>query len=409
MFTTPAINLVQLGSWLGQRGHHDKFRSRVRDIPEFGGELSVACMAEEMETPGDKQIRALITHAGNPVLSTPNGRRLDAALSRLDFMVAIDIYLNETTRHANIILPPTFALEHDHYDLAFHALAVRNTAKYSAALFPKGDDQRHDWEILTGLIARLLRHETDNAGARAVGRLTRALGGLLEPARALDALLRIGPHGLRKGRDGLTLRKLRGQPHGVDLGPLQPCMPAALQTRDRTIQLSPKTMIDDMARVHDQLRQGLAGAMGADGSLLLIGRRQLRSNNSWCHNSPRLVKGPERCTLLMHPSDARAHGIVAGDQVSIASRVGSIVAPVEISDEVMLGVVSLPHGFGHNREGTRWRVAEAHAGVSINDITDETLLDPLAGTVHFSGVPVKVQVHVPPSVVAQPDAASSPA
>lgn len=416
MFTTPAVNLVQLGTLLGQQGHHNKFQSRVRGIPEFGGELSAACMAEEMDTPGDKQIRALITHAGNPVLSTPNGRRLDGALSRLQYMVAIDIYRNETTRHANLILPPTFALEHDHYDLAFHALAVRNTAKYSPPLFEKSAEQRHDWEIFTGLMQRLLAADAaDGRGGRGDAVLAgalRILGGtgrnFLDPARSLDLFLRLGPHGLRRGLGGLSLAKLKSAEHGVDLGPLTPCMPERLQTRNKRMDVAQREILGDLPRLAsylaDRRKPAASGGDSATAPLLLIGRRQLRSNNSWCHNSERLVKGPERCTLLMHPSDATARGISEGQRVAIKSRVGELEAPVVLSDEVMPGVVSLPHGFGHNRSGTKWRVAEAHAGVSANDLTDEGLLDPLAGTVHLSGVPVTVR-----SAPAQPSPPAAPA
>lgn len=415
MFTTPAADLVRLGTLLGQQGHHNKFQSRVRGIPEFGGELSAACMAEEMETPGDKQIRALITHAGNPVLSTPNGRRLDGALSRLQFMVAIDIYRNETTRHANLILPPTFALEHDHYDLAFHAIAVRNTAKYSPALFEKDADQRHDWEIFSGLMQRLLAADAASGrggrGDAVLAGALRLLGGsgrsFLDPARSLDLFLRFGPHGLRRGLSGLSLSKLRQSEHGVDLGPLSPCMPARLYTHNRRIDVATPVMLGDLPRLAEYLagrRQPTEVASPPTAApLQLIGRRQLRSNNSWCHNSERLVKGPERCTLIMHPTDARARGIVEGQRVTVRSRVGEVEAPVVLSDEVMPGVVSLPHGFGHNRSGTLWRIAEAHAGVSANDLTDELLIDPVAGTVHLSGVPVTVAA-APASAPSAPSA-----
>ena len=397
MFPTPAVDLAQLGSWLDQQGHHNKFTSRVRGIPEFGGELPAACMAEEMDTPGDKQIRALITHAGNPVLSTPNGRRLDAALPRLDFMVAIDIYLNETTRHAHIILPPTFALEHDHYDLAFFALAVRNTVKYSPALFAKSAEQRHDWQIFAGLMTRLLAHDAKSGRAKDVA-LSRALRlvsdhaeGFFDPARALDLLLRIGPNGLRRGRQGLSLATLLRDEnrHGIDLGPLAPCMPQRLYTRDKKLDVATPIMLADFVRLRESLVVAHETTPIRDG-LLLIGRRQLHSNNSWCHNSERLVKGPDRCTLIMHPRDAAQRGIQQGERVRVSSRVGEVVAPVAVSDEVMPGVVSLPHGYGHHGQGTRLRVAKAHAGVSANDLTDELLVDPLAGTAHLSGVPVTV-------------------
>lgn len=386
MFTSPAVDLVKLGSMLGESGHYDKFRSRVRGIPEFGGELPVACLAEEIETPGDKQIRALVTHAGNPVLSTPNGRRLDKALAGLDFMVAIDIYLNETTRHAHFILPPTTALEKDHYDVAFHALAVRNTAKFSPPLFQRQPHQRHDWEILLALMSRLSDRGTSTDVL--TRKLTTLVGTQLEPKRIMDILMRLGSHGLRKGRAGLTLAKLEKEVHGVDLGPLEPRMPERLFTHDKKIDLAPAKLVADVERLRQRLSE--LGSVDAE-ALLLIGRRQLRSNNSWCHNSPRLVKGPERCTLLIHPQDAQRRSIANGMRVRIASRVGEVVAPVEVSDEVMPGVVSLPHGYGHNREGTRWRVAEAHAGVSINDLTDDQWVDTMSGTASFSGVPVRIE------------------
>lgn len=389
MFTSPAVDLVKLGSLLGEQGHYDKFRSRVRGIPEFGGELPVSCLAEEIETPGDKQIRALVTQAGNPVLSTPNGRRLDAALAGLDFMVAIDIYLNETTRHAHIILPPTAALEKDHYDVAFHALAVRNTAKYSQPLFNRQPHQRHDWEILLELTSRM--SDRGSAGDALIRKLTTFVGQQLEPKRIVDLMMRFGEHGMRKGRDGLTLAKLEESVHGIDLGPLEPRMPERLFTRDKKIDLAPQQLVADVDRLRQRLNE--LGRVDAE-ALLLIGRRQLRSNNSWCHNSLRLVKGPDRCTLLIHPADAQARSIENGTRVRIASRVGEIVAPVEISDEVMRGVVSLPHGYGHNREGTRWRVAEAHAGVSINDLTDEQWIDTMSGNASFNGVPVRIEPSV---------------
>jgi anaerobic selenocysteine-containing dehydrogenase len=390
MFTTPAIDLVTLGTWLGEQGHYDKFRSRVRGAPEFSGELPAACLAEEIDTPGENQIRSLVTLAGNPVLSLPNGRRLDAALSQLEFMVSIDIYLNETTRHAHLILPPTFALEHDHYDVILHSFAVRNTAKYAQALFPRQPEQRHDWEIMIELTSRL-----GVAGTPAdalLRKLKRLALGQLHPQRILDLLIRMGPYGMRKGRAGLTLRKIESQAGGIDLGPLASRMPERLHTADRKIDLAPPVLLADVARLQAVLRTKAAEPPVEEGMLLLIGRRQLRSNNSWCHNSPRLIKGGERCTLLIHPQDAEARGIKTGARVRVASRVGEIAAPAEVTDDVMRGVVSLPHGFGHNREGTRWRVAEAHAGVSINDLTDEQRLDTLAGTANFSGLPVRVEL-----------------
>ena len=373
MFTTPALDVFRVGT----PGHLGVWRSRVRGLPEFAGELPVAALSEEIETPGDGQIRALVTYAGNPVLSTPDGRRLGRALEHLDFFVAIDLYRNETTRHADLILPPTGPLEHEHYDAAFYALSVRNFAKYSPPVFPKPDDSRHDHEILSGLTERLLRGRSlaGSLGARALEKLG--------PAGLLDLGLRAGPYGLRRGLGGLSLARLRAEPHGVDLGPLVPRFPDAIKTKDRRIEAAPRIFLTALSEV--------ARAEPAKGATLsLIGRRQLRGCNSWMHNVPSLMTGKERCTLLMHPEDARTRGIAAGDSVRVQSRVGAVELPVEVSDEVMLGVVSIPHGFGHDHPGTALGVAERHAGVSINDLTDPERLDALTGAAAFSGVPVEV-------------------
>jgi anaerobic selenocysteine-containing dehydrogenase len=386
MFTTPAADTVKLATLFGQRGHFNKFKSRVRGAPEFGGELPVSCLAEEIETEGDGRIRALVTHAGNPVLSTPNGRRLDAALAQLDFMVSIDIYLNETTRHAHVILPTTFALEHEHYDLALHTYAVRNTAKWSPALFARGEDQRHDWEIFRDLSARLLR-KGDPLDPVRTGLAGLALGPLT-PRAIVAQLILAGPYGVQKSPFApLTLAQVENSIHGVDLGPLRRSLPERLETPDGAIDLAPEVFVHDLPRLREALAKFEAQAQGA---LVMISRRQLRSNNSWGHNSERMVKGRERCTLLVNPADALQRDLRTGDRARVASRVGAIEAPVEVSDEMMPGVVCLPHGFGHAREGVRMRVASAHAGVSVNDITDEAQLDTLCGTSTLSGVPVEV-------------------
>ncbi len=383
MFTTPAIDILRDDQKTSEHVRFGRWRSRVRGLPEFAGELPVSALAEEIETPGEGQVRALVTHAGNPVLSTPNGQRLDAAIAGLDYYVAIDFYLNETTRHAHLILPPTFALERDHYDLVFHTLAVRNTAKYSPAVFEKPDDARHDWEILNELTWRVSGGVKARAKSIALATLT--------PRGMLDVGLRSGPYGagLSPLGRGLSMRTLVEQPHGVDLGPLQPSLPDKLRTADRLLHLAPQLLVDDVARLAATL-----DAVAPDhATLQLIGRRSLRSNNSWMHNSERLVRGRNRCTLQMHPTDAAAAAIGDGDTVCITSRVGSVVAPVEITDTVMVGVVSLPHGWGHGRSGTRLPTANAHAGVSINDLTDDQRIDTLTGNAGFSGVPVTVALH----------------
>ena len=388
MFTNPAVDVVGLGRRSGQKGHFDLWKSRVRKLPEFGGELPVAALAEEMETPGEGQLRALVTFAGNPVLSAPNGPRIDAALAKLDFMVAIDIYKNETTRHANLILPTSFGLERDHYDLAFYALSVRNAARYAKAIVKPPAGVRHDWEVLLDLALQV----NANGGGKQRRSLTATVHAMrrIGPRRVLDMLLRFGPHGGGLlGRKGLSLAALEKEPHGIDLGALVPSLPKRLQTPDRRIALAPEIFVADIARLEKDL--GGAGSVPARDELMLIGRRLLRSNNSWMHNSLRLVKGREQCTLLMHPEDAHARGLKSGDSVRIASRVGALLAPLQVSDGIARGVVSLPHGFGHTRPGTSMSVAESHAGVSINDLTDEQALDTLTGNASFSGVRVTVR------------------
>ena len=380
MFTTPAIDILKADQRSADGVRFGRWKSRVRGLPEFAGELPVSALAEEIETPGTGQVRALVTHAGNPVLSTPNGQRLERAIASLEFYVAIDFYRNETTRHANLILPPTFALERDHYDLVFHTLAVRNTAKYSPPVFARPRDARHDWEILNGLTHRM--HGTVQARAKALALQT------LTPRRMLDIGLRQGPYGggLRPFARGLNMATLERHPHGVDLGPLQPSLPARLRTADRRLHLAPAPLLADLSR----LEATLDGTRVEDDVLQLIGRRALRSNNSWMHNSERLVRGRNRCTLMMHPDDATARGLDDGDEVRVTSRTGSVVTPLEVTDQVMRGVVSLPHGWGHARAGTQLDVARCHPGVSINDLTDDQRIDIFTGNAGFSGVPVQV-------------------
>ncbi|MBK9035933.1 MAG: molybdopterin-dependent oxidoreductase [Myxococcales bacterium] len=371
MFTTPAIDALPLARTLGYDGGFARWHSRVRGLPEFGGELPAVTLVDEIETAGPGQIRALITSAGNPVLSAPGGPRLERALATLDFMVSIDPHLNETTQHAHVILPPTSALERSDYDLAFAAFSVRNVARYSPAVFARGDDQRHDWEICAELAARLY---VPGPLVDLAVRAARAL----PPERVLELGLRAGPH-------RLSMAKLRAAPHGLDLGALEPRLPARLRHRDRRVQLAPAIYQRDLARLDATLTAGRP----AD-ALTLIGRRDLRSNNSWMHNSARLVKGKPRCTLLMHPDDAGARGLADGDTARLASAVGAVEVPVELTTSIMPGVVSLPHGWGHHRKGARLAVAAAHAGVSMNDVTDPACVDALTGTAILAGQDVTV-------------------
>ncbi|HEU4536779.1 MAG TPA: molybdopterin-dependent oxidoreductase, partial [Polyangiaceae bacterium] len=382
MFTTPAFDFVAALSALGLSGGFNRWTSRRRGLPEFAGELPVAALADEIEAPGPGQVRALLTLAGNPALSAPNGARLERALPGLEFMVSIDAYLNETTRHASVILPPTSPLGRSHYDLALNAFAVRNQAKYVAPPWPRAESERHDWEICAELALGLFVPPALRPLAR------RALAGGPEPL--LDLGLRLGPHGAWRGSPrALSLRALRAAPHGVDLGPLEPRLPGRLRTPGRRVALAPPAFVREAERLLD-------AAAAPPGGLVLVGRRQLRNNNSWLHNSRKLVKGPRRCTLLMHPADAGARGLAPGAEVRVRSRTGAVVVALEVSDEIMPGVVSLPHGFGHTREGTRLAVARAEApGASANDVTDEALVDRLSGNAGFNGVPVEVEAAAP--------------
>ncbi|THJ10243.1 MULTISPECIES: molybdopterin-dependent oxidoreductase [Nocardioides] len=372
MLTSPAIDAV--GRGLLGRGHYDRFRSRVREAPEFGGELPVSVLREEIETPGEGQVRALLTIAGNPVLSTPDGVSLDRAIAGLDFYAAVDIYINETTRHADVILPPTTHLERDHYDLAFHLLAVRDTARFSPAVFPKGRDQRHDWEIFRDIHTRVVRR------LRRKPPLRRRV--LTEARLRLSPTFIVGML-LRTGRSGVTISDLRKRPEGVDIGPLRAGqLPQRLFTKDKRIDAAPALVMGDLERLRGQQLPG-------DDELLLIGRRHQRDCNSWMHNTDRLTRGRQRHHLLMHPDDLQARGLQDGAAVTVKSRVGSVVVEVRATDDMMPGVVSLPHGYGHQRDGVRLGVAESVTGVSINDLTDPERLD-VSGNAALSGVPVTV-------------------
>jgi len=371
MFATPAVDIVSLFG----PGGFDRYRSRVGSLPEFDRELPVVALADEILTPGEGQVRVLFTGAGNPVLSTPDGRRLEQALAQLEFMVSLDPYINETTRYADVILPPASPLEHDHYDLAFHGLAVRNTARMNQPIFPRQVGSLYDWEIFHQLALRV---------ARLLG-VSPPAG--QPPAALVDMGLKMGPYGAAQRPDiALDLAKLGQYPSGIDLGPLQPQLPQRLCTKDKTIRCDAPEPMADIARARDLLapRQHVS-------TLRLIGRRDVRSNNSWMHNFHRLVKGKPRCTLLMHPDDAHALDLRDGQQVVVRSRVGEVTAPLEISADMMPGVVSLPHGWGHGRKGVRMTTASRHAGVSCNDLTDAAETDRLSGNAVLNGVPVEVE------------------
>ena len=370
MFTKPAIDLVFMTGMQGKVGNFDRYRSRVHDLPEYSGELPVATLADEMLVKGEGQIKMLISTAGNPVLSTPNGKKLEKALEQLDYMVSIDIYLNETSKYANIILPSTNGLETLHYDLVFHQLAIRNTAKLSEVLFEKDENQKHDWQILNELTERI----TGNKNS-------------LTPEKMLDSMFQFSSY-----KDAnLSVKKLKDNPSGLDLGALQPHLTKRIFTTDKKINISPKFFIDDLKRLDQELFY-VVDEDKINYPFALIGRRHLRNNNSWMHNSELLMKGKNRCTVLMSSKDANNLSITNHQQIRIISNVGSIELPVEISDEMKEGVLSIPHGFGHNREGTKIKLAEENAGESINDLTDDHKIDRLTGNANFSGTRVKVRL-----------------
>lgn len=381
MFTSPAFGYIGKGS--SGSGNYNRWQSRVSGLPEFSGQIPSVALAEEILTPGDGQVRGLVTIAGNPVLAAPNGQQMDEALESLEFMVSVDFYINASTRHADVILPPTAALEHDHYDLAYHRLAVRNTARYNQAVFAPALGTKHDWEILNGVAEALARQKEMPFQA------------FPPPEQMISKGIRVGPYGVdNKERENQTeisaLNKptlefddLRQHPHGVDLGPLQSGAIGRLSTPSGKIVMAPAVVVNDMKRLSQ-------AAESVDEGLLLIGRRHVRSNNSWMHNFHRLVKGKPRWQLLMHPDDLSDLGLADNSDVVIESRVGKVQTKVVASDEVMPGVVSLPHGWGHQRSGVKMAIASAQEGVSCNDITDQKLIDAVSGNAALNGVPVKV-------------------
>jgi anaerobic selenocysteine-containing dehydrogenase len=383
-----------------------RWHSRVSGRPEALSELPVAVLAEEIETPGEGQIRAMITVAGNPVLSAPDGERLDRALESVGFMVSVDPYLNETTRHADVILPPPPPSRAPHFDFALNGLAVRNNARYSPPALPL-QGRPDEAEILSRIalviyglghdadpalvdeqvIATTLAKETADAGSPVAGRSVDELTAMLPDGpgyeRRLDMMLRLGAYGDAFGArpDGLTLQRLKDAPHGIDLGPLQPRLLDVLRTPSGRIELAPPALVDDTARLRDALGSPTEG-------FVLIGRRHLRSNNSWMHNLPALAGGTNRCTLRMHPDDAADLGVT--DTAVVKGAGGELVVPVEITEDIRRGVLSLPHGWGHDRAGTGQQLAAGAPGVNANQLNDGSVLDPLSGTAVLNGVPVTV-------------------
>lgn len=371
LVANPALDLINAPN--SKPGSYGRWHSRVSNRPEALGEFPSAVMAEEMLTEGEGQIKAMITIAGNPVLSVPNGGKLDEAFSKLEFMLAIDLYINETTRHADLILPTTGPLEHDHYDLIFNIFGVRNQAKYSAQTLLKPLDSLHDWELFDQLATTY----SEKTGLKSRPSMP--------PQTMLDFGLQMGPYGMASEHQ-LNLEKLKQHPEGIDLGPLKPSFPERLKTDSKKIEAAPELVIKAVGEYVLDLKS----APSNNEQFVLIGRRHVRSNNSWMHNFERLVKGKSRCTAMIHPQDANKLQIADGDRVLVQSRIGCIELPAELTEQVMPGVVSIPHGWGHHREGVRQAVAQQHAGVSCNDLTDEKWIDELSGNAAVNGLPVQV-------------------
>ncbi|WP_329054432.1 molybdopterin oxidoreductase family protein [Streptomyces violaceus] len=386
-----------------------RWHSRVSRHPEAKGELPLSALAEEIDTATEEgePVRAIVAVAANPVLSAPDGDRLDKALDSLDFMVSVDPYLNETSRHAHVVLPPPPPSQSPHHDFAFNTLAVRNQVRYTRPAVPLEPGRMAETEILARLILAVTgMHGTDAAAVDAMvidqtlgkaveephspvhGRDPRELADGLDggtgPERRLDMMLRLGPYGDGFGvrPDGLTLEKLLAHPHGIDLGPLGSRLPQPLKTRSGRVELLPGPIAQDLPRLRAALAERPEG-------LVLVGRRHLRSNNSWMHNVPALTGGSNRCTLHIHPEDAERLGVVDGAPVRVKGAGGEVTAPAEVTDAVRRGVVSLPHGWGHDRPGTRLSHASADPGVNVNQLLDGRLLDPLSGNAVLNGVPVE--------------------
>ena len=412
MFAKPATASATVGNEAG-RGRGVRFGrrlSRVRGIPEFYGELPTVCFAEEIDTPGDGQVRAVLTIAGNPILSNPDSERLDRAFASLDFMVSVDIYRNETTHHADVILPPEPMLARGHYDVALLSLAIHNVANYSPPVFELQPGELPEWQIMLRLAAivsgqgahadidalddlvvgDLVRRAVTRTGGNVEGRdadeLLATLASRRGPERLLDFMLRTGHYGDGFGADpeGLTLQVLLDNPHGVDLGPLAPRIPECLRTPSGMIELAPEAVIADVARLRASL------GTHVNGSMVLVGRRDLRSNNSWMHNVDVLVKGKERCTVHVHPDDAARNGIADGAPVIVASGSGKVELPAEVTDAIMPGVVSIPHGWGHDADGSDMQIAARRPGVNSNLLSGTDRYDPLSGNAILNGIPVTV-------------------
>ena len=368
MFTKPAFDTLRPKS----RGHYNKGQSRVRNLPEFAGEFPAVTMPDEMLEKGEGQIRAMVISAGNPVLSVPGGEKLDRAFSGLEFMVSIDFFINETTRHADIILPPAFNLNGPHFDIIFNVFAVRDTVKYSEPVFPKEEGTRFDWEIFLELTKRIAIKK-----GKKYSKLTQIMSKIFGPDWILDLGIRLGKYGSLKSIfkwNGLTLKKVKKNIHGMDLGALKPSFPSRLFTKDKKIDLAPPVFTDDLERVKSNLSE-----QNNNGALTLIGRRQLRSNNSWMHNCTSLMTGKNRFLVLINPKDAESKSIKDGQKVKVESTNFSFELDAKLTDEMMPGVISIPHGWGHEKNGTQQNTAVKNGGKNLNALGDDLSFDPVTG------------------------------
>jgi len=388
MFATPAVDVV--GNRKSKLNKFARYHSRVSQYPETIGEFPVVALAEEIMTPGKGQIKAMITAAGNPLLSNPNNELLKKAFGQLEFMFSIDFYINETTKYANIILPPPSPLERPHYDLVFNQLAVRNYAKFSEPLFERPQGSLSEAQIYQKLTWVL---SNKKGLAKIKLWIKNKIVKLMGPKGMIDKGLKKGPYGGTKNQfyQNLSIDKLLQHPNGLDLGPLQPCFPKKILTQNGRINLAPKELVGDLKRLSEKLALlSIEKNQTEEFPFLLIGRRDPRTCNSWMHNSYRLVKGKPKCVAHVNPVDAENLGIQSGEQISIASRVGEIKIPIEVTEQMMKGVVSVPHGWGHGENNTRMSIANTHAGTSVNQLTDEKFVDQLTGNAAFNGVPIKV-------------------
>ena len=381
LFTLPAIDYVTL---MAHESKMFRYSSRVKSYQEIVGEFPTATLAEEILTEGKEQVRGFLTIAGNPARSAPNSKMVEKALADLEFMVAVDMYINETTKYADVILPPAVGLETMHYSFVLHMVATRNTTKFSPAPLPITKNQRYDWQIMQELQRRLF-------SGNIFKRIKYNLGSRIHPKTKLDLALKTGPYGIWGGRlfkkDGISLKRLEKHVGGVELSPLSAVLPKRLFTKNKHIELVPEIFAKEIIKV----KELLSPDADANFPLKLIGRRHLRSNNSWMHNLPMLSGGTRRCTVMIHPDDAAQFHIEDKEMVEVYTELGSIQIEAEITKDIIQGTICIPHGWGHNAKDTALKVAEEQAGSNINELMNHERLDPLSYNMAFNGHPVAIR------------------